>query len=476
MGAPIRIQVVEHADHFLGFAGVRVVEVSETYDAVRCLVRVLPGTDRPACPACADKRPPRVQDYMPVVVFDTPSRGRRTILEIEIPRYRHRCGATVDAKRPAFLHRDLPATKRLVRYVEGQSFRRPILDISNEVGLPEPEVRKLAKRLAFRLRNYHSFPTPEVLALDDLRIKRKLFTVVTDGTTGHAIALVEGLTFEAIRDELRRRKIDVSAVRCVVSDMGSSNIKVVQRVFAGTGVVHVADKFHILRYVQKGLAKVISQEIDRREKPPQGTDSKRAAALKAEAASIRDVRSLLMGARLPRSDEPQGTLKLDRITPILMMSPRISAAFWSKIRLHQAYAAPTRQEAVRLGLRFAARAWNPEIRDAMLPALKHIFRYRKQVLAYWSARRSDGSLIRPTTGPTERRNGSIRKIWRSAHGFRRHDLFELRALYEPWRLDVDIVLCAAPRCYAVEGPSPALKHRRFATVQNPSELRCSAHA
>lgn len=475
MGAPIRIQMVNQADHFFGVPDVQILQVTETYDGIHCVARLLPGSERPACRACDDDRPPRVQDYTTLRVSDTPSRGRQTTIDLDVPRYRHRCGATIDARRPSFLHRDLPATKRLVRYVEGETFRRPVLDISQEVGLPEADVRKLAKRLAHRLRTFHRFPTPEVLALDDLRIRRKLFTVVTDGVTGRAIALVEGLTYEAIRDELVRRQVDVSAVRCVVSDMGSSNNKVVKHYFAGTGVVHVADKWHILRYVQKALARVISKEIDRREKPPKGTPANEAEAMKAQAATIREARPQLMGARLKRPDEPQGALKLDKLGPVLALSQPISAAFWAKIRLHKAYAAPSRADAVKLGLRFARRAYHPDIREAMLPALKHIYRYRKQVLAYWSARWPDGSLIKPTTGPTERRNGSIRKIWRSAHGFRRHELFELRVLYEPWRLDVDIVPCAAARCYAVEGPSNHLKQRRFASVQDPDDLRCSAH-
>lgn len=472
MGAPMRIQVLDHPDHYFGVEGIRIDEVVETYEAVTCAARVLPDK-RPACGQCGDGRPPRVQDYIEYRVADTPSRGRKTVLVLEVPRYRHRCGATLDAKRPAFLDPVLPATRRLVRYVEGQTFRRPVLNIATEVGLPEPDVRDLALSIAHRLREFHRFPTPEVLGIDDLHIRKRLYTVVTDGTTGRAIALIEGGTFEAIRDELKRRGLVFEDVLCVVTDMGGSNLKVVDRLFTGLQAVHVADKFHVLRYVQKALARVVSQEISRLEKPPAGTPPNEVKAMKAEAATIRDARPQLMAARVKAPDMRQGKLKLDKVVPVLK-NRRISCAFWSKIRLHQAYAAPTRAEAIRLGIRFAERARDGAVVDEMKQTLAHIHRHRKQILGYWSARRQDGSLIRPSTGPTERRNGSIRKIWRSAHGFKLHALFELRALYEPWQLDIDIIVCSAPRCFTVEGPG-STRDRLFAPVQDASNIRCSAH-
>lgn len=473
MGAPMKVQILKHEDHYLGIKGLRVDGVVETYDAVTCAVRVLPGK-RPSCQECDDDALPRVHDYIQLQVADTPSRGRKTVLVLEVPRYRHRCGATIDARRPAFLHPELPATRRLVRYAEGQTFRRPVLDIAREIGLPEPEIRKLAISLARRLRNYHRFPTPEVLAIDDLRIKRRLYTVVTDGTSGRAIALVEGGAYEDIEQELRRRGLEYDRVRCIVSDMGGSNNKVVRRLFKGKPAVHVADKWHILRYAHKALSRVISQEIDKLEKPPKGTLPNDAKTMKAEAATIRAARRQLMGARLKDPDERQGALKLDKVGPVLR-NQRISCAFWSKIRLHQAYAADTREDAIRLGILFAHRARNPAIVEEMKPTLAHIRRYRHPILRYWQARRADGSLLRPSTGPAERRNGSIRKIWRSAHGFKTHALFELRALYEPWQLDVDIIICAEPRCMAVDGP--ILPHgRKFAAVQDAADIRCSAHA
>lgn len=472
MGAPVRIQIVDQPDVF-GLEHVRIDEVAETYGAVRCRGRVLPNV-RPSCPACGDGRKPSVHDYYVHEIADTPMRGRKTILELEFPRFRHRCGQTLDGPRPSFLHRDLNATKRLVRYVEGQTFRRPVLDISREVGLPEPEVRKLASKLAHRLHHRHRFPTPAVLAIDDLHIRRRLYTVVTDAISGRAIALVEGGTYEAVRDELRRRDFDFAAVRCIVTDMSGSNKKVVERLFKTVGAVHVADKWHVLRYAQKALARVISQEISRLEKPKKGTPPNEVAEMKAKAATIRDARRQLMGSRLKDPNEKQGKLKLDKIGPVTASNQRISAAFWSKIRLHQAYAALTREDAIKLMLSYGRRAHEKSIREEMLPALKHIWKHRQQILAYWSARWPDGSLIRPTTGPTERRNGSIRKIWRSAHGFRKHALFELRALYEPWTLDVDIILCAEPHCYAAEGPSGS-RARLFAPVQEADDIRCSDH-
>jgi transposase len=475
MGAPTRIQVLEHADQFFGIDGVRIDRVIETYDSVRCIGRVL-AANRPVCLQCSDKRQPRIHDYIAYEVADTPSRGRQTVLVLEVPRYRHRCGATIDAKRPKFLHPDLPATRRLIRYVEGQTFRRPVLDIAREVGMDEPDVRNLAAVLAHRLRTWHRFPVPAVLGIDDLHIRKKLFTVVTDGSTGHAIALIPGAKFEDVRDELlKRRKMDLGQVRCIVSDMSGSNIKVATKLFKRLPAVHVADKWHVLRYVQKALSRVVSQEVDRLQKPPKGTTPNDVATMAAQAATIRAVRKRLMSGRVATSGERQGELDLDGVGSVLANHKRIGIAFWAKIRLHQAYAAPNRAEAIRRAWWFVRRARHPSVIKEMMDTLKHLWRRRKPILNYWEARWPDGSLIRPTTGPTERRNGSIRKIWRSAHGFRHHPLFELRALYEPWKLDVDILPCAEPGCCAVDGPG-IRPSRRYAVAQDAADIRCSAHA
>jgi transposase len=474
MGAPFKMHVLEQPDHYFGIEGIQIMGASETYDAVRCVARVLPPVDRPACPSCRDSRKPRVQDYVEMDVFDTPSRGRKTILTLEVPRYRHRCGETFDGPRPAFLHPDFPATRRLIRYVEGQTFRRPVLDIAREVGMDEHDVRTLAKALAIRLHHWHRFPTPAVLGIDDLHIRKRIFTVVTDGQTGHAIALIRGGKADDVKKELKRRQFDFSAVRCVVSDMSGSNNAVVEKLFKPLGVIHVADKWHVLRFVHRALSRVISQEIDRLEKAPPKPKSRRSSSVEINAATIRDARSQLMSARTVRSDEPQGVLDLDLVGPVLAGNKRIGQAFWSKIRLHQAFDAPDRATAIKRARRFVERASHKNIREEMTPTIKHLWAHRHQILGYWKARWPNGSLIKPTTGPTERRNGSIRKIWRSAHGYRKHELFELRVLYEPWTLDVDILPCAAPRCYAVDGPRVA-PSRRFLPVQDARDIRCADH-
>ena len=475
MGAPFKLHVLAQPDHFFGIENVHVTGTIETYDAVRCSARVLPTPgSRPTCTQCDDERPPRVQDYLPCEIVDTPSRGRKTILTLEIARYRHRCGATLDAKRPSFLHPDFPATRRLVRYVEGQTFQRPVLGIANEVGMAEHDVRTLAKALALRLRHWHRFPTPAVLGIDDLHIRKRIFTVVTDGQTGHAIALVRGGKAEDVERELKRRQFDFSAVRCVVSDMSGSNNAVVERLFKPRGVVHVADKWHVLRFVHRAMSKVISQEIDKLHKHSSTASARSIGTRKAQAETIRAARSQLMSARTVKADEPQGSLDLELVGPVLAMNRRISQAFWSKIRLHQAYDAPDRATAIRLVRRFIERASHKSIRDEMAATINHLWTHRHQILGYWSARWPNGTLIKPTTGPTERRNGSIRKIWRSAHGYRKHELFELRVLYEPWRLDVDILPCAAPDAIQLMGPG-ITPSRRFAPVHDAAAVRCEAH-
>ncbi|MCD1589686.1 transposase [Qipengyuania citrea] len=437
-----------------GLEGVRILGTSETYLEIEHDAEL---TTAVACPTCRTAQFVRHQGTRQVIT-DTPARGKKVRLAIARTRYKCKsCGGTFMQAWPPSIEPTAKATVRLLRYVEAEGCRHTIKGIARDVGLSETRVEGLVRGLAHRLYHHHRFPTPVVLGMDDLRLRKRLYTVLTDGATGRAIALVEGGKESAVVKELNRRKFDRTAVEIFVSDLGTTNLAVKKRMFPAA--LHVADKWHVLKGAQEALSKVINQEVNRLRK----------AGLSAQAKSIVAVKSLLMKGRVDRSGNAiQLQLNLSRLAPILISLPRIGKAFWAKIRLHRLYASADAREAIGHGIRFARRAMAKMIKTEFEAVLNRLYRHRQLVLNYFHARDPNGNLKHPTTGPTERRNGDIRATWRAGRGIYNLDYLSMRALYQPLMMHGEIVLCAS--CDAVMGPFG--KHRLARPVTDPARARC----
>ncbi len=488
-------------DKVLGLPCVADVTVVETFEGLTCSAKM--SGDVPICSKCSSPSPAAGHGSLTIRIRDTPMRGKPTMLEIKRRRFRCRCGAVFSDPMP-FIENEFPRlSHRLARYIENQAFRRPISHVAAEVGVSEAIVRRLVTRLADRLCDHHRFPTPTVFGIDDLRIRGKLFTVLTDGRSGHAIGLVEGGKEAAIRKEMRRRGVDPAGVQIVVSDLGLTNIAVVKHHFKSSPVIHVADKWHVLKGVQEALSLVINQEIDRLRrrrawwekwlkqngrlpKTVAGRAVGKAGNLhplqkfQDRIATLRDTKKHLMGARI--KPDPSGQLQLYPreliIAPILRRYPRIGKAFFTKIRLHKVYARQNRAQADTDIDLFLHRASSASIQKEMKTIVERVKTHRNLILNYYDALATNapGVLAIPTNGPTERRNGAIRAAWRSSRGIKALNLLTMRALYEPWHIDVDIALCGVAGCNAVEGPFPGLGKARRQRIKSAGHIhRCVAH-
>tara|TARA_R110000751_G_scaffold2018_8_gene8933 strand:- start:281183 stop:282532 length:1350 start_codon:yes stop_codon:yes gene_type:complete len=437
-----------------GLEGVRILGTSETYLEIEHDAEL---TTAVACPNCPTAPFVRHQGTRQVIT-DTPARGKKVRLAIARTRYKCKgCGGTFMQAWPPSIEPGAKATVRLLRHVEAEGCRHTIKGIARDVGLSETRVEGLVRGLAHRLYHHHRFPEPAVLGMDDLRLRKRLYTVLTDGTTGRAVALVEGGKEAAVVKELNRREFDRKAVQIFVSDLGTTNLAVAKRTFPAA--LHVADKWHVLKGAQEALSKVINQEVNRLRK----------AGLNAQAKSIVAVKSLLMKGRVDQSGGAiQLQLNLSRLAPILTSFPRIGKAFWAKIRLHRLYASADAREAIAHGIRFARRAEAMTIKAEFDAVLKRLYRHRRAVLNYFHARDANGDLIHPTTGPTERRNSDIRAAWRAGRGIYNLEYLAMRALYQPLMMHGEIVLCGG--CDAVMGPFG--KHRLVRPVTDPARARC----
>lgn len=437
-----------------GLEGVRILGTSETYLEIEHDAEL---TTAVACPNCPTAPFVRHQGTRQVIT-DTPARGKKVRLAIARTRYKCKgCGGTFMQAWPPSIEPGAKATVRLLRHVETEGCRHTIKGIARDVGLSETRVEGLVRGLAHRLYHHHRFPEPAILGMDDLRLRKRLYTVLTDGTTGHAVALAEGGKEDDVKKELNRRRFNGRTVEIFVSDLGATNVAVKKRFFPDA--LHVADKWHVLKGAQEALSKVTNQEVNRL----------RRAKLGDQAKTIVAVKSLLMKGRINSTNgQAQLEFEYDRLRPILIAYPRIGKAFWTKMRLHRVYASANATEALGHCIRFVQRGRSLSIVEQFKPVLKRVFRYRRIILNYFHARFPNGNLIHPTTGPTERRNGDIRATWRAGRGIYNLEYLSMRALYQPLMIHGEIVLCGS--CDAVMGPFG--KHRLARPVTDPARARC----
>ena len=450
----------------LGLPSLFVTNVREDYDRVLFEAEPLAIS----CPACGESEALSDPTFKgPIIIHDTPCRGKQASINYLLLRYHCTpCHRYFDAQAEGInLKRRM--TDRLVTYIENAAPRRTQRAIAEEVGVSVDRVRTLVNQLADRLAERHRFPTPRVLGLDDLKMNGRLYTMITNSETGHAIGLIEECQADPIVRWIRDN-LDVANVQIVVSDLGLALLAARRAILPHA--LHIADRWHLLQGCQKATAKVLNQEINRLSKPSPD-----------QAATLRRFRRDLVGRRKRRGGAPPEDLFAEKqLEPILRSHPRLRHAFHARIQLARVYECDSLGPArIQMG-RFYSAAVHPDIAVEFEEVLARVKRHENMVWAYHIAREqhpdvAPGAL---TTSSTERRNGILRSAWKAGRGVRRLNNLRLLALYQPWRFGVDIVECAAPSCGKIEGPAHLVGGMIGQRPGQPAlaltALRCSAHA
>lgn len=450
----------------LGLPQLFVTDVREDYDRVTFDAEPL----EVSCPSCGEMEALSDPTFKPrVTIHDTPCRGKQASIHYLVLRYHCApCHRYFDARAEGVnLKRRM--TDRLVTYIENAAPRRTQQSIAEEVGVSVDRVRTLVNQLADRLADRHRFPTPRVLGLDDIKMNGRLYTMITNGETGHAIGLIEGCKADPIIKWISGN-LDVARVQIVVSDLGLALLAARRAVLPHA--LHIADRWHLLQGCQKATAKVLNQEINRLSK-----------SAPDQAATLRSFRRDLVGRRKrQRAPQWESLFEEKRLEPILRSHPRLSRAFYARIQLARVYECGGLGAAKTQMGRFYAAAAHPDIVAEFEDVVVRLKRHERLLWAYHIARGrypdiAPGAL---TTSSTERRNGILRSAWKAARGVRRLNNLRLLALYQPWRFGADIVECAAPGCERIEGPAHLVAgltgQRPGQPALGPAELRCSVHA
>ena len=454
----------------LGLLSLECIDVTETLDRVRCIVRL---EIQPPCRNCTGTTMTRHGDAQPLKLLDTPSRGKVTELVLLRPRWHcSSCRATSTARGPD-IAAGFPATDRLVQYVENAALRCPAAQVAAETGLSEDNVRKIFAKLQARLERHHRFATPDAIAIDGIQFGRhRTYLVLSDAREGHALLMTASGKADAMLRRIADR-LDRDAVKFVVTDLGTENGPLAR---AFPKALHIADKFHVQGVLQRHISSAISRRLA----------ELRASGHKDKAKTLAAARTTIEGRRNRDHADPDEPILPGIEQPILTQFPELRPAYELRRSVFRFYDARSRSEAEArfddmLTAAEALRAVSTkEPAKALASSINALTMHRSPIVAYFDTLVTPISGGRPvglTTARAERRNGMIRAIWRQARGFKHAEPFIARSIYSPFRIGIDLVPCDHVGCATIEGPlSPAALFERSAQSVSQISHFCPAHA
>jgi transposase len=394
-------------------------------------------------------------------VQDTPIHGKAVRLTIKRSQYRcSSCRKRLPSRGPD-VDPTRPMTRRLVRYVENAILRRTATDIAMETGLSADQVGAIGTALAIRLK-FVRFPTPDVLALDGIACSQThKFQVATDARTGRMLAIFRGLDADTAVRNLPTL-LNLTKVKVLVTDMATENIAIGG---AMRGVLHVADKWHIVEKCNAAVRGVVADVAIRLKARGRIEDAKKLEAIKGTIG----------GKRSPAERRTtQFEFDLEQAPNAISRYKPIVAAYEARWQLMQFYASGDRQSAMGQLDAFRTRAAHCAITKRMAPVVSHINGHEEFVLNYFDSleKQPDGSVWGPTTSLAERKNSDLKALWRASRGAG-DDQFWLKAMFHPYHLDRHIVECGL--CGTFDGPfQPGeVMERASRAAMLPQAMRCS---
>ena len=153
-------------------------------------------------------------------------------------------------------------TERLASRIRRESLSRPFRQVAAEVGCDEALVRELFNDHVARLDKYIHFETPEVMGIDEVRIKGRYMCVITNLHHRTVVEVLELKSHEMLFAYLEGLK-DRARVRLISVDMDDLYRSAARRLLPQATVV--LDRFHLVARATQAVSKLID---DVRHSPP----------------------------------------------------------------------------------------------------------------------------------------------------------------------------------------------------------------
>jgi transposase len=431
-----------------------------------------------ACPACGA----RIESKgiaAPMEIWDTPMGGKHVRYAFRGRRYECATkGCPSFTYRGPDIHPKHGISWRLWHYIQSMALKRPIKDIERITGATEDQIWPVVLNLSEKLAG-HRFPTPRVVAMDDIRFgKKRRFTVIYNAENGRPLAIVEKLDAKGI-GEVLHKVIDPSAVEVFVSDMNGSNLLLGESSFRGKP--HVADKWHVVDKMQRQMSRIVNQTANKLKKAPAAELKSWKMELEGKFAAkdAKNWRARLAGEKVEprRRVDDEGKLILKTKWDILKEHQPVRLVYHARLLLRHVYRATGRGQAEKRLDRFIAFGSRPDMPAEAAKAVKLLGEHRKQILAYFDVmwQHHDGRFRGPTTNQAEARNGKIKAMWKSSRGVKNAAYLNLRVVFEPYILGATLILCRTCGKPEVLSEMEGLR-RAGMDVRDPRVGRCSSCA
>lgn len=232
----------------------RVVEVAvDLPERLEVVVRDL--RSRVHCPLCGFKTD-KVHETRRVRIKDIPYGGPRTTTLVWLRRRFScdSCGERHTEDHPAIEGR---LTARLARLVVTDARHLSIAEVARRHGLSWHTTMSIVQAWMERIAVHRRKRRCRVLLIDEtsLRRRHRYVTVITNGDTGEALAVVTNRDYRALATFLvSQGRRWCAGVEVVVRD-GSEPYTAAIRAHLG-GATHVVDRFHVVRWFAYGLVEV----------------------------------------------------------------------------------------------------------------------------------------------------------------------------------------------------------------------------
>lgn len=147
-------------------------------------------------------------------------------------------------------------TERLATRIRRESLSRPFRQVAAEVGCNEKIVRQLFNEHVARLDRHIRFETPEVMGIDEVRIKGRYMCVITNLHHRTVVEVLELKDRQMLFAYLEGLK-DRARVRIISADMDELYRAAVRHLLPQATVV--LDRFHLVARATQAVSKLIDE-------------------------------------------------------------------------------------------------------------------------------------------------------------------------------------------------------------------------
>jgi transposase len=335
-----------------------------------------------------------------------PVGNKPTILRVGIPRVECLDCSLWRQVDVAFAEARRTYTRAFERYVLDLSQDMTIGDIARHLRVGWDMIKDIQKRNLQRRFRKPKLKHLKEIAIDEICIGRghRYVTLVLDLVSGAVVFVGKGKGADALRPFWKRLRASRAKIKAVATDMSSAYIKAVRENLEG--VVHVFDRFHVVKLVNEKLSQL------RRSLFHQAT---------AEGKTIlKGTRWLLL--KNPENLEPAKN-EPARLKEALEMNQPLATAYYMKEELREFWEQENKRAARRHLKSWLRRARASGIR--ILQKLADTLETHQQGLLAWYKHPI-------STGPLEGTNNKIKTMQRQHYGFRDREFFDLKiyALHE----------------------------------------------